>query len=150
MIIKYLEFGGLEDEEYDFSLLCVSLGVQYALKGSVMWLWIEGKTSVSSKTSFQSFVVWSSCILSSDGFEGGRIFSINSVWSSVVASDLFKSFELDRGFFFDLSSIFNLQLFVVCPVVLHKKQVNTSSVKKILNCVSLSEITNEFGNLCIS
>lgn len=76
----------------------------------------------------------------------GSIFSIKSLGSTVVSSGMFDFFVLGRG----LSSILFLQLFVVCPVVLQKKQVILSSVKKILNCDSFRVINNEFGSLGMS
>lgn len=55
------------------------------------------------------------------GLRGKRIFSINSVWSTVVSSGFFDLFWLGSGFFSNFSLILFLQLFIVVgPMALHK------------------------------
>lgn len=111
------EFWGFDDDESDIGLLCVSFGVQGS--ASSRWFWVGWIPLVSSAFSVQLKKVWSGCI-SSNALVGERIFSIDSVWSSVVGTSLFDLFVMGKGLLSDIFSTLFLQLlFVVWPVALH-------------------------------
>lgn len=72
---------------------------------------------------------WSSCSFSFGVVEGRT----SSICPAVICSGVFVSFMVCGSSFSRLFSMFVLQLDVVCPTDLQRKQVILSSVKKILN-----------------